>query len=250
MRRDIELNSLALKTRKMFGVDSFAPVDIFASINGWRDQKITIVYYPLSSRISGMCTRVKDDTVICVNSGTSYGRQRFTLAHELYHILYEENMKRVICDMSMSNDRSDSEREADRFAAYLLIPYDALHQYAENRKRWTIYDVIEAEQFFQISHQAMLMRLFAEEYIDQKQLEEYQKIRVTAEALRMGYGCELYRPSPENKRYFTTGEYIRKVEMLADRELISNGKKEEMLLDAFKPDIVYGSDEEGMCLND
>ena len=52
------------------------------------------------------------------------------------------------------------------------------------------------------------------------------------------------------KGYFTTGEYIRKVEMLADRELISNGKKEEMLLDAFRPDIVYGSDEEGMCLND
>lgn len=250
MKRDIELNSLALRTRKMFGADSYAPIDIFASVNGWREKKITIVYYPLSSRISGMCTRVKGDTIVCVNSGTSYGRQRFTLAHELYHILYEENMQRVICDMSMSDDRSESEREADRFAAYLLMPYDALRQYADDRSRWNIYDVIEAEQFFQISHQAMLLRLFLEEYIDKKQLEEYQKVRVTSEALRMGYSGELYSPSPENRRYFTTGEYIRKVEILSDRDLISNGKKEEMLLDAFRTDIVYGADEEGMCLND
>ena len=250
MRRDIELNSLALKTRKLFGVDSYAPIDIFACVNNWKAQKVTIVYYPLSSRISGMCTRVKDDTVICINSGTSYGRQRFTLAHELYHILYEENMQRVICDMSMGDDRNDSEREADRFATYLLMPYDALHQYAEDRKRWTIYDVIEAEQFFQISHQAMLLRLFLEECIDKKQLEEYQKVRVTGEALKMGYSGELYCPSPENRRYFTTGEYIRKVELLAQQKRISTGKKEEMLLEAFRPDIVYGSDEEGMCLND
>lgn len=96
----------------------------------------------------------------------------------------------------------------------------------------------------------MLFRLFFEEYIDKKQLEEYQKIGVTREALKLGYSGELYMPSPENKRYFTTGAYIRKVEFLAAKDLISNGKKEEMLLDAFRPDIVYSLDEEGMDLND
>lgn len=148
MKRDIELNSLALRTRKMFGEDSCSPIDIFASVNGWKEKNITTVYYPLSDRISGMCTRINENTIICINSGTSYGRQRFTLAHELYHILYEENMQRVICDMSMGEDKSDSEREADRFAAYLLMPYDALHQYAEGRTHWCLEDVIEAEQFF------------------------------------------------------------------------------------------------------
>lgn len=250
MRKEIELNSLALRTRKLFGEDSYSPIDLFASVNGWRSQNITIVYYPLSSRMSGMCTRVNDNTVICINSGTSYGRQRFTLAHELYHILYEENMQRVICDMSMGDDKSDSEREADRFAAYLLMPYDALHQYAEGRQQWTLKDVIEAEQFFQISHQAMLFRLYLEEYINRRQLEEYQKIGVTREALKLGYSGILYRPSPESRRYFTTGAYIRKVELLAERELISNGKREEMLLDAFRSDIVYSLEEEGMDLND
>ena len=116
MRTAQELNSLALRTRRLWNEDGYSPIDIFAIVNGWKDKKITIVRYPLSSRISGMCTKEKDDIVICINSTTSYGRQRFTLAHELYHVLYEEGMQRVICDMSMNGNKSDSEKEALRSA--------------------------------------------------------------------------------------------------------------------------------------
>lgn len=111
-------------------------------------QKITIVRYPMSSRISGMCTKENEDIIICINSTTSYGRQRFTLAHELYHVLYEENMQRVICDMSMSGDKSNSEKEADQFASYLLMPYDALLEYEHDKTKWNLEKVIDAEQFF------------------------------------------------------------------------------------------------------
>jgi Zn-dependent peptidase ImmA (M78 family) len=245
VKQNIELNSLALKTRKTFGEDSYSPLDIFASVNGWKEMKITIVYYPLSSRVSGMCTRVNDNIVICINSETSYGRQRFTLAHELYHILYEDKLQRVICEMKLDDEKSDSEKEADMFATYLLIPYDALHQYAEKKNEWSLEDVIEAEQFFQISHKAMLLRLFTEGYISIEKFEEFQKMGVTREAIKLGYSGALYTPSPENKRYFTTGEYIRKVESLLEKGMISNGKREEMLLDAFRADIVYNQMKKG-----
>lgn len=250
MKQNIELNSLALKTRKMFLEDSYSPLDIFAIVNGWKKMKITIIYYPLSSRVGGMCTKVNNHILICINSGTSYGRQRFTLAHELYHILYEDNLQRVICDMKLGNDKSDSEKEADMFASYLLVPYDALHQYAEKKNAWELEDVIEAEQFFQISHKAMLLRLFTENYISKEKFEEYQKIKVTREAVKLGYSADLYTPSSESKTYFTTGEYIRKVEAISEKELISNGKREEMLLDAFRADIVYNQNEEGMDMYD
>ena len=128
MKSAQELNSLALETRRMLKEDDYSPIDIFAVINGWREKKITIVKFPFSQRISGMCTKVDDDLVICINSTTSYGRQRFTLAHELYHILYETIEGRVVCDMQMGDDKSDSEKEADIFAGYLLMPYDALFQ--------------------------------------------------------------------------------------------------------------------------
>lgn len=73
---------------------------------------------------------------------------------------------------------------------------------------------------------------------------------VTREAIKLGYSGGLYTPSPENKSYFTTGEYIRKVESISEKELISNGKREEMLLDAFRADIVYNLNEEGMDMYD
>lgn len=250
MKTAQELNSLALRTRRMWNEDGYSPIDIFAIVNGWKDKKITIVKYPLSSRISGMCTKENEDIIICINSTASYGRQRFTLAHELYHVLYEEDMQRVICDMSMSDDKSESEKEADQFASYLLMPYDALLEYEYDKTKWNLEKVIDAQQFFQISHQAMLHRLVCDKFISDESANEYKTITVSIEAAKLGYGKELYFPTAKNKQYFTTGEFIRKVEKMAEKELISQGKKEELLLDAYRADIVYNFDEEEVNLND
>lgn len=250
MRTAQELNSLALRTRRMWNEDGYSPIDIFSIVNGWKDKKITIIRYPMSSRISGMCTKENEDIIICINSTTSYGRQRFTLAHELYHVLYEENMKRVICDMSISGDKSESEKEADQFASYLLMPYDALLAYEHDKAKWNLEKVIDAEQFFQVSHQAMLHRLVYDNLLSNDVADEYKAITVSTEAAKLGYGKELYFPTDKNKQFFTTGEYIRKVEKMAKKELISEGKREELLLDAYRADIVYNFDEEEVNLND
>lgn len=250
MRTAQELNSLALRTRRMWNEDGYSPIDIFAIVNGWKDKKITIVRYPMSSRISGMCTKEGKDIIICINSTTSYGRQRFTLAHELYHVLYEKNMQRVICDMSMNGDKAESEKEADQFASYLLMPYDALLEYEHDKTKWNLEKVIDAEQFFQVSHQAMLHRLVCDNLLSNEVADEYKSITVSTEAAKLGYGKELYFPTDKNKQHFTTGEYIRKVEKMAEKDLISEGKREELLLDAYRADIVYNFDEEEANLND
>lgn len=244
MKTAQELNSLALRTRRIWNEDAYSPIDIFAIVNGWKDKKITIVKYPLSPRISGMCTKENEDIVICINSTTSYGRQRFTLAHELYHVLYEENMQRVICDMNMNGDKSESEKEANQFASYLLMPYDALLEYELDKGKWDIEKVIDAEQFFQVSHQAMIHRLVSDGLISSDIANDYKAITVSTFAAKLGYGKELYFPTEKNRQYFTTGEYIRKVEKMAEKELISEGKREELLMDAYRADIVYDFDEE------
>ncbi|MDD7280792.1 ImmA/IrrE family metallo-endopeptidase [Floccifex sp.] len=244
MKTAQELNSLALRTRRIWNEDAYSPIDIFAIVNGWKDKKITIVKYPLSPRISGMCTKENEDIVICINSTTSYGRQRFTLAHELYHVLYEENMQRVICDMNMNGDKSESEKEANQFASYLLMPYDALLEYELDKGKWDIEKVIDAEQFFQVSHQAMIHRLVSDGLISSDIANDYKAITVSTLAAKLGYGKELYFPTEKNRQYFTTGEYIRKVEKMAEKELISEGKREELLMDAYRADIVYDFDEE------
>ncbi len=250
MRTKQELNSLALRTRRMWNEDGYSPIDIFAIVNGWKEKKITMVRYPLSSRISGMCTREGEDIIICINSTTSYGRQRYTLAHEIYHVLYDGDMRQVVCGSSMTADKTDREIEADRFASYLLMPYDALLEYAQDKGDWNIEKVIDAEQFFQVSHQAMLYRLVYDGLIGDDEAERYRDIKVSAVAAGMGYGKELYLPTAEDKQYFTTGEYIRKVEKMAKEGLISEGKREELLMDAYRADIVYGPDETEIELND
>lgn len=247
MKSAQELNSLALRTRRMWNEDAYSPIDIFSVVNGWKDKKITIVKYPMSSRISGMCTKENEDIIICINSTSSYGRQRFTLAHELYHVLYENDMQRVICDMSMNDNKSESEKEADQFASYLLMPYDALLEYKLISNSWDLETIIDAEQFFQISHQAIIYRLLKDKFITEKEADEYKLVKVSIEAAKQGYGKELYLAS--DKKYFTTGEYIRKVERLVEKDLISEGKREELLLDAYRADIVYDFGEE-VDLND
>lgn len=242
MRSAQELNSLALRTRRVWGEDSYSPIDIFAIVNGWKNKKITIIRFPMSKNLSGMCTVEGQDIIICINSTMSYGRQRFTLAHELYHVLYEENRKRVICSTNM-NSKDNSEREADRFASYLLMPYDALQQYALDIEAWTIETIVEAEQFYQISHHAMLYRLATDRMIDWIDVERFKEYTVSKVAAKQGYSKDLYQATEQGKQYYTTGEYIRKVEQALEQDLISNGKREELLMDAYRADMVYDFDE-------
>ena len=110
--------------------------------------------------------------------------------------------------------------------------------------------MIDAEQFFQISHQAMLHRLVRDDLLSNEAADRYKSITVSAVAARLGYGKELYFPTDKKEQYFTTGEYIRKVEKMAERDLISEGKREELLLEAYRADIVYNLDEEEADLND
>ena len=63
--------------RKKLKEDSESPIDILALINNLKNS--TLVFYPMSDRISGMCIKEGQSNVIGINSNMSYGRQRFTI---------------------------------------------------------------------------------------------------------------------------------------------------------------------------
>ncbi len=253
MKTKLELNTNAIKIRReLFNEDAFSPIDIFTLISDLCD--FTLVFHPMSERISGMCIKEKNSNIIGINSSLSYGRQRFTAAHELYHLFFEKKLKRVVCEKEINGRKSDSEKEADTFASYLLAPYDALKAYTERNQLcdnhdWIIEDIIRIEQFFQLSHQAILYRLISDGYIDEK-ISNRLKNNVIRQAIRLGYDDKLYRPSREERKYFSTGQYIKNVEKLKSRGLISKGKYEELLLDAFRTDIIYDLVEDGKELYD
>lgn len=49
---------------------------------------------------------------------STYGRQRFTIAHELYHLFFHEDFKRVICSADFESNKDPKKKQIDMFASY------------------------------------------------------------------------------------------------------------------------------------
>lgn len=249
MKLKSELIYQANELRKRFGEDSSSPIDVFAILQS--QEQLTLVFYPFSNHISGMCIRTRSaDQVVAINSTRTLGRQRFTAAHELYHLFVQDEIATVICGNEIGAGKDEEEKNADAFASYFLAPNDALRSFIEKnvlkgvRRSLTLEDVVRIEQYFRMSRQATLYRLVGESYIS-LDFANTLKNNIIASARKLGFGDELYVPTPENRQYFATGNYIDLTERLNESGVISNGKYEELLLDAYRADIVYNLAAEG-----
>lgn len=246
-----DLMTKAERLRKQLGEDNNSPVDIFALAQGI--ETLTIVYYPLGNKISGMCVKGADGRcTIALNSSMTLGRQRFSLAHELYHLFYDNNMKSV-CAKSIGMG-SEVEKMADAFAAYFLMPRAALADkvdslISKHGGKINLQDIIRIEQYFGVSHQTAVYQLNNCGYINRDDLDAFLNISVKQKAETMGFSSDLYRPLPERKQYCTYGHYIDQADQLINRDIISYGKYEELLLAAFRDDLVYGTEEGGELID-
>lgn len=242
-----DLMTKAEVVRKRMGEDSNSPIDILALAQNI--DNLTLVYYPMGNNISGMCIKDKEDNcVIAINSMMTVGRQRFSLAHEFYHYFFDDNMM-SICSREIEVGE-ENEKRADIFASYLLMPRTALYEKVESLRnnkndRLNLQDIIKIEQYFKVSHLTSLYQLYNCHFINKNEFEEYKNIHVRRISELMGYDSDLYKPSNDNKRYYTYGKYLKLAKQALDKELISDGKYEELLLEAFRPDLVYGLEEDG-----
>jgi len=125
-RSDDRVNALL----KQFDVQTApVPVDQIAAGLGAR-----ITYQEFDDNLSGILVRVDDGTAaIAVNSSHAPARQRFTIAHEIAHLLLHEGrlvfvdrMVRVNLRHEPSAKPSREETVANRFAAELLMPESIL----------------------------------------------------------------------------------------------------------------------------
>jgi Zn-dependent peptidase ImmA (M78 family) len=91
-----------------------------------RELGVQITYEPFDGDISGMLYRDGDTAVIGVNSSHAPTRQRFTVAHEVGHLLMHEG-KPVFIDRFVrvnwrDGESNKEEAQANSFAAELLMP--------------------------------------------------------------------------------------------------------------------------------
>lgn len=128
----------------------------------------------LEDEVSGMLVIKENTKHIIINALHSKKRQRFTIAHELGHLFLHHNdgEDKLFIDKktyhraskNMSGTSYIEEREANLFAAYLLMPEQLLRnyistQFGSNSTGFDEYDVSNIAEKCTVSDQAMMIRL-------------------------------------------------------------------------------------------
>lgn len=112
---------------------------------------ITVKLYDGGAEGDGMSAMIRGKPVIFVNKNCNFPRQRFTIAHELGHILLGHVGKSGLINREPSPNDNPIEHEANVFASRLLAPACVL---------WGC-NAIEPENIMQlcdISYQAAVVR--------------------------------------------------------------------------------------------
>lgn len=231
------MEKLALRLRREWGIDDYAPIDVYSLVLN-RIDNLTLVWLDMDTLLSGCSFELDDDSVIIINSKHSKGRQNFTLAHELYHLMYDKSNS-PFCRL---NSEDPIEKKANQFASYFLMPRLALssYYYMNNIEEWTLRDIVKCEQLFQISHKAMLTRLLEEGYLDEASVKSFSspKVRIKNYAANSGFDISLYEPSPESKRNYVLGNVIQLTDKLYRNYEISKDYRNDILLKIFREDLL------------
>lgn len=148
---DIASTREAMRQARISGL----PIDVAGAASALG---LKIQYEQMTDEMSGYLERRGSEWVIGVNSFHSYVRQRFTLAHELAHfVLHRDDQDefRDVIFTRRSLHRDEREREADRFAAQLLMPETQLVADVESG----VTNVNALAERYQVSGLAMKYRL-------------------------------------------------------------------------------------------
>lgn len=227
-------------SRRKLGYSLFTPVDIWEIL---RSEGVAIIKKPLKSKISAFFMRRPPVALVLINSARTLGHQNFSAAHEYFHFLYDPGLLSRACETMKFDTKNAKEREADYFAAYFLAPDEAIAWYIQLRlglkADLEINEIIGMEQFFQLSHQAMLNRLIDLGYLSTQKWEDYSKFKISALAKQLGYSNSLYTPTNDT---VMLSDLPEKAILALNRGLISRGLYEEILLESGYPDLVFGEE--------
>lgn len=149
---------------------------------------------PFDGAIAGLMARFDGVAIALVDSSAPYGRQRFTIAHELCHHLLGEGSAfdgsgdTLLVDRTITNAPGE-ERRANSFAAEFLMPGEAVVRYAADREL-TDAVVVELQYIFGVSLESLLWRLHNLGLVDTARLELLKARGTHALATRHGYSAE------------------------------------------------------------
>lgn len=167
------------------------PVDIMRVLE---DHGYDLVRWPMESDVSGCLARVPEiGPVIFINTrDRTLGHQRFTAAHELYHLRFGDDETVQWEDLRNEESQSGEERRADAFAAQFLLPgpglSSALEDLGKTGKNLEADDVIEVQMRYGVSYEFLVYRLNNLGLLTAHKKDQLlQDVRPVRRALELGY---------------------------------------------------------------
>ena len=221
------IEMLAVQMRIMLRVGSSEPLNMKTTL---RQLGVMAVYRPLSEELWGLSLKTSDDQhrFMLVNSNVTRGSQHFTIAHELFHLYYDEEPRPHFCGQELMKD--PTERNANMFASALLMPREGLvgNIPAEElmSKEVSIATALRLEQLYGVSHTTFVVRLKELKLISQQCIDQLLSLSIRREAAMSGFDGSLYQPGNEG---LVIGDFGAKARKLFEDERISEGHYHELL---------------------
>ena len=150
------------------------PIDVAALA---KKLGVVVRFKPAEEELSGFLLRDIDGhkALIGVNSDHRSNRQRFTIAHELGHLYLHEGepihvdrgLKINLRNEAASQGTLLEEKEANLFAAELLMPAHFIHKDLQGKASLDLErDILSLADDYQVSAQAMMYRLAYLKYLE------------------------------------------------------------------------------------
>ena len=149
---------LAVRYQMEAGIDSLpVPTDLIT--HGGDNLPIEVRQVPLKAH-HGAIWRLSDCWVVQLNSNDTAARQRFTLYHEIFHILAHCKATPVFKKTSSGQEGSFNELLADHFAAIILMPEKQVKEkwteVKDINQMATIFDVPRPIAWFALKHLSLI----------------------------------------------------------------------------------------------
>lgn len=136
------------EVRKLLGLSNNIPLDNLT--DKLEDHNFLIIRIDYEEKFDGFSEMI-DDMAFIILSTKGYERNRFTLAHELGHLILEfpENFT-----------FDEQEKFCNYFASNLLLPEEAMKlEFGNKRKNISFFEILLIAKEYKVSLQAVIMRL-------------------------------------------------------------------------------------------
>jgi len=117
-----------------------------------KDRDLSVYSWSLGNNTDGIQITEGEKATIGYNNSQHPHRQRFTVAHEIGHLLLGHTGKNLILDL---NSKKSEEVEANQFAAELLMPLDMIKKDLQNKR-----NPKDIAKIYNVSEEAVWWRLY------------------------------------------------------------------------------------------